>query len=208
MDADELLERVGERYQTFSTYQDSGVVLSYRTDDQSPREIVFTTWFVRPNYFRFDWRDHHPYPPLRHIVTNHSVRSSGTSATYRQDNPHEVTEERDLGLAIAGATGISSAAACDVPNLLMPEVVRAFKITQLLNLEIVGTSIFEGTSCIQVRGQHPRGGEHELWIGEADFLVRNFRKSRPGRRADQIHRNIVVDQPIPEAVFSEDAAAG
>lgn len=191
-----------EAYAQLQDYTDRGVVLTYWRDPTEPHELAFRTWFVRGHKFRFDWRDPHPYPPLRHLVTNFSICFDGHIARWWQDRPAKAEERESLGSAIAGATGISGGAACDVPNLLMPEVVSSFQYDDLKDLRYGAKVEAAGTTCHRLLGVHPLGGEYELLIGEQDLLLRKIISQNNGeRRTEQIHNDIRTNGGFDSAIF-------
>jgi hypothetical protein len=201
MDSREILISLGAAYRAMSSYSDSGVVLTYLSADEPPNETLFRTWFSRPDSFRFDWRSHHPYLPLRHLVTNRSIRSVGGSTIRWQDDP-EREDADSLDFAIARATGVSQGAALHVPQLLMPGVIEAFQFGEMERQTYEGVELFENAPCHVVAGYHPNGTPHRLWIDESRALLRKIRTEwSQGSASEEIHRDTVVDGGIPANVF-------
>jgi hypothetical protein len=202
MQPNDIFANVRDAYRDVTSYQDSGAVFTRLRHDEEPSELRFQTWFARPLNFRFDWRDHHPYPPLRHIVTNYSIRATGEIASAWQDDPHH-EEANSLSMAIAGATGISQGAAYEIPNLLMPEIVAGHGFERLGGLAYEGAEQREGVLCHVVSGHDRHQGATRLWIGVDDWFVRTMWNSFPNDlTSEQIHRDIVVNGLIPPNVFT------
>ena len=71
--AERILARLADVYRTSKSYSDSGIVKTvFHTDgDKRVDEKPFTTAFVRPDQFRFEYRLEFQMPgstPMRHIV--------------------------------------------------------------------------------------------------------------------------------------------
>ena len=188
------------KYSLLKSYQDRGVVLTKWPDKSEPDEISFATFFRRPDRFRFDWTSHHPFPPLRHLKTQHVIWYDGTGAFHYMDGEDGGVEPQEsLFMAVAGATGISKCSALTVFNMLMPEMgARSFAELRSLDLQ---QGVFEGSDCHCIRGQDSQGEEQKLCIGN-DYTLRCVSESfRAGRLSQEIRREIHVDEPIDDDVF-------
>lgn len=199
MTPQEIFANVTAAYSRVASYRDRGVVL-VRLTEAAPGEILFRTWFARPRQFRFDFRLHHPYPPLRHIVTNCSVRCAGETATHWCDRPAG-EETRPLEIAIAGATGISHGSAHTISNLLMPDVVRGTRLNDLERAQYQGSELFEGVQCHVVSGYYMDDMACRAWVGESDWLVRKVWSDLGLGASEEIHRDIAVNDDIPVNTF-------
>jgi outer membrane lipoprotein-sorting protein len=215
--AETILQKMAQAYRAVTSYQDQGVSLTLDPSKPSPDEINFKTFFARPNLMRFEWTSHHPYPPLRHLVTFSATWSNGTSAFTYTERPNASSGDREgdmrqndnLAQGIAGATGVSRGAAHQIPVLLLPEL-GGFALHQIKSPTLVGLEPFDGTDCFRVRGAHPRSnGTYELWIGQKDYLIRRIVSVvRPGaNEQEEIHRDIRIDRDIPRDTFEMKPAA-
>lgn len=63
--------------------------------------------------------------------------------------------ERDLGLAVAGAIGISKGSAHTFSNLLL-ECVGGFSLAMLNRPRFRRSRVFQGEHCSRITGIHPR----------------------------------------------------
>lgn len=203
MTAQAIVKRMAQRYASCLSYQDTGVVETTHNEANSARveRMPFKTYFARPQFFRFEWIDYFPWKDGRKKI----VWSDGNeSYTYWEPDTYE--KEEELGLAIAGATGISRGAAHTVPRLLIADEVSGFGLTELTNLSIVGEERFEGELCYRITGKHPFGITYELWIGKRDFLLRKVREESKNKDYDkveeEIHRDIRLNEPIAVDVFN------
>jgi outer membrane lipoprotein-sorting protein len=212
--ADSILRKMLKAYGDASSYKDEGVTLTHDPAKPGPDQIVFTTLFKRPNSFRFDWTREHPHPPLRHLKTYSVIWSDGKGVyTYRQppatssgttlpSGATTLREEKSMGSAIAGATGVSRASSHHVLRLLSPDV-GGFALTQLESVTLVGTAEFEGLACFSLTGRHPRGGTIRFWVGKSDFLIRRIIRTNgaSGNEQEEIRRNVQVNVSISDDRF-------
>jgi len=202
MTAEAVLKAMLSRYSALKSYQDRGIVLRTWPDKAEPYEISFTTFFRRPDLFRFDWISHHPYPPLRHLKTRHVIWSDGKDALHYtiDKDSSKMKRKESLFMAVAGATGISMGSALTVFNMLMPEYgARSF--TELRDIDL-RTAVFEGIDCHCIRGRYAQGAQEDLRIGANDHLLRCVSSSRgEGAIAQEIRREIRINEPINDDVF-------
>jgi len=190
------------KYSRLASYQDEGVVITTYDEETGGRieKLPFKTSFKRPNLFRFEWTDYF----LSKLGTKRVVWSNGKNAfTYWEPDRYE--KEKYLGLAIAGATGVSSGSAHTVSRLLLEDEVNGFSVTDLNGTSLLGEELFEGVLCYHIKGAHPDGQFYELWIGKSDLLLRKVREeskdSNTVRTEEEIRRNIHVNEPIANALF-------
>ncbi len=202
MTANTVLQVMLDKYSRMQTYQDRGVVLIEWPDKNETDTIIFSTFFRRPNYFRFDWTLHHPYPALRHLKTHRVVWSDGNdSFLYTEgDETRSVKPQESLFMAVAGATGVSKGSALTVFNMLMPEM-GAVSVTSMQNMELSETR-FEGVLCYLIRGIDLQGHQEEIYASIDDYLLRSACTTTPrGIILREIRRDIQVDAVIAEDVF-------
>lgn len=132
--AEEILAQVAKTYQQVETYSDTGVVKTLFFTENGKRldEIPFATDFIRNKKFRFEFSDKHPFPfsPTYKSI----IFGIGNDAVTWRD--HEIGEdtiginkEESLIMAIAGATGISSGSAYNIPALLQVSGIKNWKNT-------------------------------------------------------------------------------
>lgn len=190
-DGPALLRQVASVYAAALTYEDTGVVLTHRTDGETPDEILFRTSFTRPNRLRFEWTRHHPYPPLRH-KKNHAVIEPGPKGFQMLKDGETVRESSDLNTCVAGATGVSRGSAHHIPRLLISEI-EGFSLANLSDVRLNGEELFEGVPCRRLQGNHPRGSKYELWIGQTDHLIRRIVRDGAGSSpSEEIRRDIRI----------------
>ncbi|MBL4634017.1 MAG: hypothetical protein JKY56_09095 [Kofleriaceae bacterium] len=186
--ADEIVSRMECEYRSIGRYQDTGEVRSDRGGIQMT--ILFETHFVRPDMFRFEFTSHHPYPPLHHLTTTHTMWARGGQV--------HTTSGRKLSIemAVAGFTGISRGAAHLVPALLMRFRDEPQWISSNSPARKRRDDYWAGTTCYRV-AIVTRLGPMELWIGNSDFLLRKLTMAN----WEVILDNVDTSSAIPESVF-------
>lgn len=199
--ARECITAISSRYRMLDSYADEGYTRP--SGSTQPHDCWFKTQFSRPDQFRFQFSRPHPYPPLRHLVTQIVIGSDGTTAYFHKERDGTACRndiERDLGLAVAGATGISRGAAHTIGNLLL-ECVGGFSLAMLNKPRFRRSRIFQDVYCSRITGIHPWGGGRiTLWFSTSDLLLRKIVSHRT--KSEEIRQNIRIDQLIDQAVFA------
>src|SRR5262249_17383190 len=153
----------------------------------------FSTAFVRPDRFRFEFEDANGRRKKRCIVW-----ADGADVRTWWDVRPGLRQESSLGLALAGATGASGRAARPAPGMLLPEVVGGRLLTDLTQLQRLEDAKLGEVDCFRVQGRsridvnpaareqtrqvfrrvtgkewvEPMSGPETLWIDRATFLLR------------------------------------
>ena len=170
--AKEILKRVATTYAFCRSYQDSGVVeTTFIQPDRNWRERKpFSTAFVRPNRFRFEFRSKigNGGGEDRYLVWR-----EGSSVRTWWDLKPGVETPMSLDLALAGATGVSDKSAHTVPALLLPEEIGGRRITDLLEPARIEDGLVGATACYRVVGNLMTQAT-TLWIDKASFLIRQI----------------------------------
>jgi outer membrane lipoprotein-sorting protein len=189
------------QYTNASSYQDTGVVMDVKSgaDSQGTVDIKFKTYFVRPNFFRFEWidRDVVTFEERLNVVWDDGKQ---TFRYYSWDDP-AVEREENIGMGLAGATGISRGSAHTVATLLMEEV-GGFRLTEVTGLSVLGEEKFEGENCYVVRGYHPFKFPVDVWISKQDFLLRKTREpEEDGSYKVEIRRDVKLNVGTSRELF-------
>ncbi|HKR15477.1 MAG TPA: DUF2092 domain-containing protein [Pyrinomonadaceae bacterium] len=201
-DPQRILDNMFRVYSGLKSYQDEGIVIETRDEPTGGtiEKLPFKTSFKRPNFFRFEWTDY----GITKLGRTHIVWSNGNEAfTYWEPDRYEKTES--LGLAVAGASGVSSGAARTVSSMLITEEIGGVTWKRLEKVSLVGEEVVDGVRCYHVKaisGDEPL----ELWIGKADFLLRKHRQERKLDEdlyiTEEFRRKIQVDHSIPDLAFN------
>ncbi|HVU64673.1 MAG TPA: hypothetical protein VHC70_11905 [Phycisphaerales bacterium] len=174
MDGTAIMEKVRAAYAHCPSYQDTGdVVCVFIHDGPPPRRRTtsrpFSTWFVRPNRFRFESARRDIGPPEewnRHVVWERD----GVARSWWSIRGEK--EPMDLSRLLAGATGISGGAAHRIPHLLMPE---RFKPGVAPQVSLAGLETIADIAChkLELAWEWEDHQHSELWwVGVDDSLIR------------------------------------
>ena len=170
---EQLLGLMSHAYASCKTYRDSGVVENVFTNTKGERIqlVPFTTVFVRPNRFRFEFNSQiTPNKNYRYIVW-----CSGKEVQSWWDAKPGVVREDSLIMALAKATGVSSGAAFTVPTLLMPEINLGWRLTDLIAAKRVKDAKSGKWECYRIDGKFiDTTKTMKLWIDKQSFLVRRI----------------------------------
>jgi hypothetical protein len=166
--AEDVLIRVAEAYRSFESYSDVGQMETLwqpGTDKERLSKLSFSTYFKRPNLFRFEWCDYSNEPRLPDRVN--IIWSDGKHFYTKycfNDKPHRV---RDLSLMVGGAAGVSSGTAPAISTLLTDQI-GGLKLTNLKAPGYVGSEVVEGEECHHLndsfRGTH-------IWVSKPRSIV-------------------------------------
>lgn len=168
--AEAILRQMRQTYASCNTYQDSGVVnVTYNQNSviTSRDEISFLTAFVRPDRFRFEYKDLVPDLEPRYIIWG-----DGSEVLSWWDINPGIRTEDSLSIAIAGATGVSEGSAATIPSLLISDQVGLyFDITESQRLD---DDSVNGFNCYRIYGMS--GGDPiTLWIDTKTFLIQRIK---------------------------------
>jgi outer membrane lipoprotein-sorting protein len=167
--AKQILDRMAEVYADCKSYRDSGMVktLFIMAEGKETIEKPFTTAFVRPDRFRFEFKQT-GNPQSRYIVW-----SKGLDIQTWWDVKPGIEKAASLELALAGATGVSSSSAHTIPSLLLPKEVSGRRLTDVTDAKRGEDGKLEKVECFRIEGKY---GDHPitLWIEKESFLVRQI----------------------------------
>lgn len=215
MNPSQIIERLAEKYSQCRTYADSGVV-DFSDIRGEKKQLLFRNRFVRPAYFSFEWQD---YGPSRGKSDDFSILWSKNGKTLYRGRLGFKTD-RELILAIAGATGCSAGAAHWMPSLLMEELRTdtTRKVLQMTELEVLTTEMLLEKECYVLRGTLLKSQDITLWITTEDYsLIRIFNNTfttadESNERLKKISENKelmaglqALGMKPPKEVFSKDS---
>lgn len=132
--AKRIMDALREKYARLKSYQDTGKAYTRAVQGGEKflsRKLRFSTWFERPNKFRFAWEYVGEFE-------KHIVASDGRETYFCRQGKGEYTREKmeNLEMAIAEATGASIGTARNIPILLMPEPDE-FNLSKLDDLTLL-----------------------------------------------------------------------
>jgi hypothetical protein len=175
--AEKLIEQMASTYASCRSYVDEGEVRTVFLEQTGRRTTVkpFSTAFVRPGEFRFEFRDRRGEDEWNTYVVWRSAESVKTWWTIKP----AVENQKDLFFALGGAAGVSSLASVTVPALLMPDLARGNRIKSLFELKLIGEEQFSGANAYRVEGFDSRNNPITIWIDkESMLLVKVYEKKK------------------------------
>ena len=181
--------------------------------------VSFKIHFTRPKKYRFEWRS-----PLLRASGDASIWSDGKRAySWTPDvtglgTGWVLNGGSELRWYVDEAQRWSGGAVFFVPSLLMKDV-SPFSFGDMLSimdgLSLLREEQVDGESCHVIKGEIS-GVPWVLWVGKESYLLRKTRTlytsasfhgtlEKKGRVktsvAEEVHRDIKVNEKIPEAVF-------
>lgn len=165
-----VLDRMAKAYAGCSSYRDRGSVKTVFIEATGNRTVEkpFKTAFVRPDRFRFEFAEKQGGRENQYIVWQ-----NGKEVQTWWDIKPGVEQPESLGLALAGATGVSGSSAHTVPVLLLPKDVGGRRLTDLTDAKRVDDAQFDKVDCFRIDGTFA-GNPMALWIDKKTFLVRRI----------------------------------
>lgn len=206
---DVILARVLEVYANCRSYRDEGVVTTtffgpaVRTERKP-----FSTRFVRPNGFRFEFRrrrgeDH--WDQYAIWLENNRARAWWNLQPDRED-------PESLARAIAGATGVSGCSAYRAPHLLMPELGEDGKRRKPLPEPVTLIDVPEAAAqnCVVIVCPRRFGSEEQIWVDPASWLIRRVVEPRHVLEPPPVDtlESLKAINPELAARLAQNAAAG
>jgi hypothetical protein len=154
MTAEQILAEMTRVYAACRSYRDFGVVRRRfgglpgipESEDDRP----FRTAFVRPDRFRFEFSSTHANTSGR---TRYIVHASGETIQTGWDVSPGIERSEGLSSALAGATGVSGGSAHTVPAMLLPDLVRGRRLTDLEEVSLLDDGDHDGAACYRVQGR-------------------------------------------------------
>ena len=170
MSAQQIYDQMIATYASCDSYLDEGEVRTLFLTPRGKRTDVkpFSTAFVRPSDFRFEFKDRIGDGEddwSRYIVW----RNPEAVKTWWTIDPGVKVSE-DLPLALAGATGVSGGSAAVIPSLLLPEM-SGMRYETLTDLKLGGVEKVNGSDAYKIEGKDPRGESLTLWIDKESLLI-------------------------------------
>lgn len=201
LSAHQVIEKMGEVYRKCSSYQDSGTVqkIPVKSSNKQMVRKTFKTYFVRPDLFRFEWRE--KIPPKQEMSLYVVWCKGKETYTYWEIGKFE--KSKSLEQAIAANTGVSSGGINTV-SLMLINQDQSFILNSLVEEKLIGKDSLDGARCYVIRAKHERvGREVELWIEKEDFLLRKLkRKLRSNAILEERHKDIKINHKISEEIFN------
>jgi hypothetical protein len=167
--AKQIVDRMISVYASCNRYVDEGEVRTIFLEGARRRTVVkpFTTAFVRPSDFRFEYKDRFGEGEWNSYI----IWKSGESVKTWWSIKSSVESPQNLAAALAAAAGVSSMASTTVPSLLMPEMARGNPINSLSDLRLIGEEKVNGSNAYKIEGIGFRKTTLTLWVDKESLLI-------------------------------------
>jgi hypothetical protein len=197
---EEILSAVERMYSRCRTYQDRGCVSTrFLNPDGTPQHDSvkpFTTAFIRPDRFRFEFTDSiGDGGQCRYLIV-----ANGLEVKSWWDVSPGVECRESLGMALAGATGVSGGSAHTVPALLMPDEVSGRRLLAGAVYTRLEDGDLDGRACYRVTRHVIRTPEQKQEIREHQFRAIGCAAPEPERDPEVfwIERDTLLVRRIEE----------
>ena len=190
---EKVYKMIINKYESLESYRDSGHVVYYIGKPENP--IIFKTYFIKPDLFRFEWNTLAIYPYINNIKSQHFILYDGKEAfIFESGRGSEKVES--LALALASATGISRGSAPSIASLLLPNNHCSFGLESLHNISHLGTETINKIMCNKIKGIHKNGKTIEIWSGIHDNIIRKIKLLDYEIIYSEIEVNLEIDDSI------------
>jgi hypothetical protein len=202
LSAQGILARSALTYAHCTSYQDTGAVTITYLESLGKRveERPFKTAFVRPDRFRFEYRETGLVGATRRYI----VWRLGSHVQTWWDVRPGVQEKGSLSSALSAATGVSGGSAHTIPALLLPDEVEGRRLTDMTDVKRIADAEVGGAGCFCVEGTYANVSR-TVCIDRKTFLVRRveFESVFPSFRA---HETTTYEPSVDEPVARESLA--
>ena len=177
-----IIARMANAYANCESYRDTGVVESRYIEKTGSRTVEqpFTTAFVRPGRFRFEYSSNEGgEKPYRYIICSQPkespswwdwIWSNTNDVNTWWDVQPGIKTSKSLGFALGGATGVSGGSAPTTAALLLPGEVWG-SLTSLQDLRLPAERKLGGVECFRVEGSYGKLPT-TFWIDKETYLLR------------------------------------
>ena len=168
LSAQDIIARMQQVYANSHSYRDTGLVAEVFIDAEGERvvEKPFSTAFVRPDRFRYEFREMPPRQAARRFV----IYRNGKELRTHWDLQHDL-ELNTLDRAIAAATGVSSESAITVPGMLLPQQITWRRAIRFRIPTRIDDARLGDVDCYRIVDR-VAGGLVTFWVGKQDLLLR------------------------------------
>ncbi len=199
--APQILNRMAQTYANCKSYRDSGTVKTLKTSIPSLLMTgSFTTAFVRPTRFRFEYKGSMGNAErnigLHYIISRKEQEIYSLSERTKIQEKKQIEKWESLAHPVAKATGTTAYAALDIPAMLLPEeigrnawVLPGLKEPQRLQDENIG-----GINCFCITGKGIESNT-TIWVAKTGFLVRRIDwKDQIGNQTTRIYEPTIDNE--------------
>ncbi len=167
--ANKIMNRMSEVYGNSRSYSDSGVVriVFIHPDRKYTVEKPFTTAFIRPDRFRFEYREKKQYVGEQRFI----VHLQGNDVQMYWDVDKELKYE-SLDRAIASAAGVSGGSAIRIPAMLLPSEITWRRAIRFRQPKRLGDDVLDGVDCFRISDVVLGAIPTTIWIDKKTYLLK------------------------------------
>ena len=136
--------------------------------------LPFSTAFVRPSSFRFEFRSRRGEAELEQYIV---WKQDDVVKSWWSIRPG-IIADRSFSMSISGATTASGKSSLTIPSMLMSDELRANPIKALTNLRLAGEEKVAARDAYKIEGQDFRGNTTTVWIDKQRFLLSQIFENR------------------------------
>jgi hypothetical protein len=164
----DIIQRMREAYANSRSYSDTGLVRTVFIYPDRRRTVAkpFKTAFIRPDQFRFEYRENEPLFGERRFII------------FRKGKDLKIYSDLKLGMkldsldrAVAAVTGLSGGAAIRVPAMLLPSEIKWRRAIRFNKPKRIGDDRIAQIECFRIHDTIG-GSPTTLWIYKEKLLLR------------------------------------
>ena len=197
--ADDIIRQMAKVYAASRSYSDEGIFTSVFISTERTRTIekLFKTAFIRPDRFRFEYREKNNPGGNSHYIV---YKNGEDIKVYWNIGPEMASKITTLSEALAAAAGISSGTARNVPTMLIPAESQFRNAITFYDPQRIEDEDFDGVDCFRI--SDPADYRRlNLWIGKKDFLLRKMYREQ--NYDDFSARETTTYKPIINGVIKD-----
>lgn len=175
--AKQIVNQMSANYASCESYMDEGEVSTLFIQEPTSRTQIkpFTTAFVRPSNFRFEFKDRFQEGSWNSYII---WKEKDSLKSWWAIKP-EVQTPQDLRFALGAAAGVSGRASTTIPHLLMSDLSRSNRFKSLSALKLIGEEKVDGNAAYKLEGIDSSQNAVTFWIDKDSFLlVKIFEKHK------------------------------
>jgi outer membrane lipoprotein-sorting protein len=203
---EQILLQTTKAYAGSKSYRDSGTSKSsspFGNMGTLSTEGQFTTAFVRPDNFRWEFKGKMTRPHRGEYISReiHFIVWRRGADTYQYRSTRKVIEKtQSLAMAVAGATGFSGGLSTITADMLLPdESIGLPKITDFKEVKRLGDAKVGETDCFCIQGKMADTST-TVWIDKQTFLIRRLNWNWDGRKHTTIWKPAIDEEIADEAL--------
>ena len=169
MDVEQIRKKIKETYDSFESYQDSGVIISENFETGNG---WFTTYFLRPNQLIFEFSNRSSKTDKQTLmVKGNECQLVGSGKNeYKASEPKGFAEVQRVmkdRWPLSGLGGVTAGMSDTILPMLIKDSGRSCFIDN--KLALMKDEVIDDTPCYHIREiLHP----HHIWVSKDDFTVR------------------------------------